>query len=84
MMLNWQDVQCELEAKKHNYLIQNMLITQPILSDNHEDLTNGVNSIVTHLARFGMEVHTEKIEPRGESKTEILFCRKTVFYVQQP
>ena len=51
-----------------------MLITQPILSDNHEDLTNGVNSIVTHLARFGMEVHTEKIEPRGESKTEILFC----------
>ena len=61
-----------------------MLITQPILSDNHEDLTNGVNSIVTHLARSGMEVHTEKIEPRGESKTENLFCRKTVFYVQQP
>ena len=83
-MLNWQDVHSELEAKKYYYLIQNMLTTQLILSDNHEDLTNGVNSIVTHLARFGMEVHIEKIEPRRESKTEILFCRKTVFYVQQP
>ena len=47
-----------------------------ILFDNCEDLTNGVNSIVTHFARFRMEVHTGKIESRGESKTEILFCSK--------
>ena len=45
-----------------------------ILFDNREDITNGVNSIATHFARFGMEVHTGKIEPRGDSKTEILFC----------
>ena len=31
-----------------------------LLFDNHEDLTNGVISIVTHFARFGMEVHTGK------------------------
>ena len=37
-----------------------------ILFDNCEDLTNGVHSIVTHFARFGMEVHTAKIEPRGD------------------
>ena len=45
-----------------------------ILFDNREDITNGVNSIAIHFARFGMEVHTGKIEPRGDSKTEILFC----------
>ena len=37
-----------------------------ILFDNFEDLTNCVNSIVTHFAQFGMEVHTDKNEPRGE------------------
>ena len=37
-----------------------------ILFDNYEDLTNCVNSIVTHFAQFGMEVHTGKNEPRGE------------------
>ena len=47
-----------------------------ILFDNCEDLTNGVNSIVTHFPRFGMEVHTGKIEPGDESKTEILFFSK--------
>ena len=44
-----------------------------ILFDNHEDLNNDVNNFVT---RLGMEVHTGKIEPRGDSKTEILFCSK--------
>ena len=47
-----------------------------ILFDNREDLTNGVNRVVTHFTQFGMEVHTEKIEPRGELKTDILFCSK--------
>ena len=35
--------------------------------------TNVVNSIVTHFAQFGMDVHTGKIEPRGAWKAEILF-----------
>ena len=37
-----------------------------ILFDNCEDLTNGVHSIVTQFAQFGMEVHTAKIEPKGD------------------
>ena len=49
-----------------------------ILFDNHEDLTNDVNNIVTHFARFGMEVHTGKIEPRGESKLTFYFVQNSV------
>ena len=55
-----------------------------ILFDNREDLTNGVNSIVTHFPRFGMEVHTGRIEPRDELKTEILFCSKPCSVYNNP
>ena len=56
-----------------------------ILFNNCEDLTNCVNSIVTHISvGFGMEVHTGKIESRGESKTEILFCSKPCSMYNNP
>ena len=55
-----------------------------ILLDNCEDPTNGANSIVTHVARFGMEVHTGKIEPLAELKTEILFCLKLCSMYKNP
>ena len=34
---------------------------------------------MTHFVQFGMEVHIGIIEPRAESKTEILFCSKPCF-----
>ena len=36
----------------------------------------GVDSIMSHFARFGMEVHSGKIEPREDSKSVILFVSK--------
>ena len=39
---------------------------------------------MTHFARFGVEVHTGKIEPRGESKTEILFYSKPCSIYNNP
>ena len=47
-----------------------------IIFNNCEDLTNSVNNIATYFAWFVMEVHRGRIEPRGESKTKILFCSK--------
>ena len=51
-------------------------MTQTFFSIIAKDLTNSGNSIVADFERFAMEVHTGKIEPSGESKTEILFCLK--------
>ena len=39
---------------------------------------------MTHFARFGMEVHTGKIEQRRELKTEILFCSKSCSMYNYP
>ena len=47
-----------------------------IIFNNCEDLTNSVNNIATYFAWFVMEVHRGRIEPRGKSKTKILFCSK--------
>ena len=49
-----------------------------ILFNNREDLTNVINSIATHFARFRMEVHTGKNELRGESKTKFYFVQNRV------
>ena len=40
--------------------------------------------IIPHFARFGTEIHTGLIHPRGESKTEILFCSKPRFLFNDP
>ena len=47
-----------------------------IIFNSRDDLTNGVCSIIAHFASFGMEVHSGKIEPKEDSKSEILFCPK--------
>ena len=39
---------------------------------------------MTRFARFGMEVHTGKIQPGGELKTEVLFCSKLCFLYNNP
>ena len=39
---------------------------------------------MTNFARFGMDVQTGKNEPRGDSKTEILFCSKPCSLYNNP
>ena len=59
----------------------------PVLDSEHADYTaiifqssanvfNGVSSIIPYFTRFGTEIHMELIHPRGESKTEFLYCSK--------
>ena len=55
-----------------------------MLFDSRENLTEGVSSIMLHFARFGMEVHSGKIEPRDDSKSEILFCSKPPCMYKDP
>ena len=55
-----------------------------ILFNSRDYLTKGVCSIVSHFARFGMEVHSGKIEPKEDSKSEILFCSKPKFLYEKP
>ena len=47
-----------------------------VIFNSREDLSNGTLSLLLHFARFGMEIHTGQIEPREDSKTEVLFCSK--------
>ena len=35
-----------------------------------------VGAVLNHFKRWGMEVHAGVVEPRKESKSEILFCAK--------
>ena len=48
-----------------------------VLFDSREHLTEGIYSIMSHFTRFGMEVHSGKIEPREDSKSKILFIPKS-------
>ena len=48
-----------------------------VLFDSREHLTEGIYSIMSHFTRFGMEVHSGKIEPREDSKSKILFINKS-------
>ena len=40
-----------------------------VLFDLREHLADGVYSIMSHFTRFGMEVHSGKIEPREDRKS---------------
>ena len=55
-----------------------------VIFDSRESTKHGTVSIITHFERFGMEVHTGLRSPRGESKTEILFCSKPLFLYDDP
>ena len=50
-----------------------------IIFQSRVNFSDGVSSIIPHLARFGTKIHTEFIHPRRESKTETLFCSKSLF-----
>ena len=47
-----------------------------VLFYSREHLTEGVYSIMSHFTRFGMEVHSGKIEPREDSKYKVMFIPK--------
>ena len=47
-----------------------------ILFDSRNSLVDGVHNIISHFARFGMEVHSGNIQLKDDSKSEILFCPK--------
>ena len=48
-----------------------------VLFDTRESIDVGVPEMITHFARFGMEVHTGNVQEEKESKTVILFCSKS-------
>ena len=59
----------------------------PFLSLNTQSRANvsdGVSSIIPHFVQFGTEICTGLNHPRGESKTEILFCLKPLFMYDNP
>ena len=47
-----------------------------VLFDSRGDVTEGIYSINEHFDRFGTEIHTGVLQPRDNSKTEVLFCSK--------
>ena len=55
-----------------------------VVFDTRNDLEAGIPLILDHFARFGMEVHTGPIEPRDDSKSEVLFCSKPPCLYKDP
>ena len=58
-----------------------------LLFDSRASLEYGAPLLITHFARFGMEVHsgTKVIrQKRSKSKTEILFCSKPLHLYTDP
>ena len=55
-----------------------------IMFQSRANVSDGVSSIIPHFAPFGTEIHAGLIHPRGESKTEILFCLKPLFMYDDP
>ena len=55
-----------------------------VLFDNRNHLVEGIVSIVEHFDRFGTEIHTGVLEPRENSKTEVLFCSKPSSFYNTP
>ena len=47
-----------------------------VLFDSRDNLIEGIRSIIEHFARFGTAIHTGSLDPRENSKTEVLFCSK--------
>ena len=48
------------------------------------NVSHGVSSVIRHFACFRTAFYTGLIYPRGESKTEILFCSKPLFIYENP
>ena len=55
-----------------------------LIFDSRRNIVRGSISVVRHFDRFAMEIHTGEIEPRTDSKTEILFCAKPIFMYENP
>ena len=51
---------------------------------NRENTLLGVISLITHFNKFGMEIHTGVSDPRGPSKTVILFLPKPSHLYDNP
>ena len=54
------------------------------LFDSRASIDVGVPQMITHFARFGMEIHTGSVEEEKESKTVILFCSKPAHLYEDP
>lgn len=55
-----------------------------LLFESRDHIQQGATSIIVHFDRFGMEIHTGAINPKSDSKTEILFCAKPIFMYDNP
>ncbi|XP_066928721.1 uncharacterized protein [Clytia hemisphaerica] len=55
-----------------------------LLFESRDHIQQGATSITVHFDRFGMEIHTGAINPKSDSKTEILFCAKPIFMYDNP
>jgi len=56
-----------------------------VLFNSRNNVTEGIISmIIEHFARFGTEIHTGALEPRENSKTEVLFCSKPFTLYNSP
>ena len=47
-----------------------------LIFNSRRDTEEGITQSIVHFARFEMEVHSGQVEPRGYSKSVVLFCPK--------
>ena len=47
-----------------------------LIFNSRKEAEQGIEESMSHLARFGMEVHSGPLEPREDSKSVVLFCPK--------
>ena len=55
-----------------------------LLFESRGHIQQGSISIIVHFDNFDMEIHTGVINPKSDSKTEILFCAKPIFMCDNP
>ena len=55
-----------------------------VLFESRASLDEGVPQLIVHFARFGMEVHTGNTIHEKKSKSEILFCPKSLQLYHDP
>ena len=55
-----------------------------VVFNSRNDVVEGIVSMIEHFARFGTEIHTGAVEPRENSKTEVLFCSKPLSLYNSP
>ena len=55
-----------------------------IIFDSRQSLVAGIPCIITHFARFGMEVHSGNYHVEKPSKSEALFCSKSRSMYTEP